>query len=194
MKILLFDNYDSFTYNLRDLLYKVRPEATIEVMRNTDERVLSAQFDLLVVSPGPKTPRDTGLLDELMKNKVVPQRIPFFGVCLGMQYLADFSGAGIVVAKDAKHGRTATVVHNDKDVFEGVKQGFRATRYNSLEVKLCGNEPLEMLAYEEETGMIMALRHRELPFFAVQFHPESFLSECSLKYLDNFFKQYVENN
>jgi anthranilate synthase/aminodeoxychorismate synthase-like glutamine amidotransferase len=191
--ICIFDNYDSFTYNLYHLLCKVRKEAAYHILRNNDRRVFDIDFDVLIISPGPMGPDQTGCLDELFYTRIIPERIPVFGVCLGMQFLASFFGGKIVKSTHPVHGRRVKVVHQGEDIFHGIKGSIQAMRYNSLEVMCVNNELMGVLAREEKTGMIMAVRHKWFPFTGVQFHPESFLTGYSKKLIANFFHYYVEN-
>ena len=192
-KICIFDNYDSFTYNLYHLLHEVNVKAEYTIIRNRDRTVFDLDFDVLFISPGPMGPDQTGLLRELFITRIIPERIPAFGICLGMQFLASFFGGNIVKSSFPVHGRTVNVIHQGDDLFKGINKTFKAARYNSLEVITINHEVMRVLGREEETGMIMALSHKILPLAGVQFHPESFLARFSFKLIRNFFKLYVEN-
>jgi len=192
-KICIFDNYDSFTYNLYHLLCKVYEKAEYTIIRNRDRTVFDLDFDVLFISPGPMGPDQTGLLRELFITRIIPKRIPAFGICLGMQFIASFFGGKVVKSCFPVHGRTVNVLHRGDDLFKGINKRFKAARYNSLEVITINNELMRVLGREEKTGMIMALCHKILPLAGVQFHPESFLTRFSYQLIRNFFKGYVEN-
>lgn len=195
MRILLFDNYDSFTYNLYNQLKMVRPDYEITVLRSRDKAVLVAEFDILVISPGPMTPEDVGVLPELFTNKIIPERIPVLGICLGLQFLAHYFGVQVGRSKQPLHGTAVAVEHQNQDLFQNIPSPFQVARYNSLEVQIdaLSGSVLEILAIESTTSAVMGLKHKNLPFAGVQFHPESFLTEHGNSLIDNFFRIYVEN-
>lgn len=193
-RVLIFDNYDSFTQNLYNLLKSTRPGYEYYILRNKDKKVLSIDFDVLIISPGPMRPKDTGLLNQLFIEKIIPQTIPVLGVCLGMQFIAELYGEKIIESKDALHGKAVTISHTNADIFLNVKNPFSGARYNSLEVKNSRNiHEIEILATEKNTNSIMALKHKIYPFAGVQFHPESFLTDQGSEITNNFFNLYVEN-
>ncbi len=185
MKILLLDNYDSFTYNLYD--YVLRLGAMCEVFRN-DEISLSQtkhkNFDALLISPGPKRPREAGITMEIIDY--YHDKYPILGVCLGHQALGEYFGASLVKAKLPMHGKTSFIRHFEKGIFKGLPLQFSVMRYHSL---LLENLPdaLEMLALTEG-GELMAMQHRELPLVGVQFHPESILTEYGLPLIANWLE------
>lgn len=186
---LVIDNYDSFTDNLLHLFKSVTSEIEYKVLRNDDERILIEQFDYLLISPGPMTPQETGLLKDLFDTRVVPHEIPTFGVCLGMQFLSHYFNGKVSKTSIAMHGSTVNICIEDyTKLFKGVKTSFKAARYNSLEVSNMSS--INVLA-KDDSGMIMALEHDTLPFVGVQFHPESFLTEFGEKIVTNFFKYYA---
>lgn len=196
--ILILDNYDSFTDNLRHLLLKVRPNYHFPIYRNSDRSIFEMHWDGLVISPGPKGPSDTGILKEFFETRVLSGKMPVLGVCLGMQFLADYYGLTVSPAEDARHGRTIFLKNYNIDIFKGTKPIFKAVRYNSLAIEESAAEihektSLQVTALQSDTNMIMALKHRELPFSAVQFHPESFLTEESEIMMKNFFKDYIDD-
>ena len=184
MKVLLLDNYDSFTYNLYDYLLQTGAECT--VLRN-DALSLSAferlDFEAIVFSPGPKRPADAGLLLPLIERFY--QRVPMLGICLGHQAIGEFFGAKLVKAKVPMHGKTTDIGHNGHSLFQGIPTPFTVMRYHSLLLESLDDTPLECLATTGD-GEIMALAHRTLPLLGVQFHPESVLTEYGLPLLKNW--------
>jgi anthranilate synthase/aminodeoxychorismate synthase-like glutamine amidotransferase len=182
--ILMVDNYDSFTYNLVQLL--TAAGAQVEVVRNdaeSAEALLTRKPDGIVLSPGPGRPEDAGVCLDLIRLRA---KVPLLGVCLGHQALGVAFGATVDRAPRLMHGKTSPVRHGDQDVFAGLPNPFEATRYHSLEVKE-GTLPqeLEPLAWADD-GTLMGLRHRELPYWGVQFHPESVLTGSGPHLLSNF--------
>ena len=185
-KILLIDNYDSFTYNLVQAFLVLG--AVVEVHRNdaiSVDAALAQDHTHLVISPGPGTPRDAGVSMGMIE--AFAGRIPIFGVCLGHQSVVEVFGGKVVRAPKPMHGKLSGVAHKGQSVFEDVPSPFQATRYHSLIVDRAGfPKDLEVTA---ETGdIIMGLRHKTLPIHGVQFHPESIASEHGHKILENFLK------
>lgn len=184
MKILLLDNYDSFTYNLYDYLLQTGVEC--RVLRN-DALPLEAfddlGFDAIVFSPGPKRPKDAGLMPALIER--YHDRAPMLGICLGHQALGEFFGAKLIKAKVPMHGKTTVVRHSGHPLFAGIPERFTVMRYHSLLLESLDNTPLECIARTDE-GEIMALAHRSLPILGMQFHPESILTEYGLQLLRNW--------
>lgn len=182
-RILVVDNYDSFVFNLVQYLQQLG--ATTEVLRNdevTVDQVLA--YDGVLLSPGPGTPTDAGACIDIVK--LAGGRVPIFGVCLGHQAIAEAFGATVSRAPELLHGKTSLVTHDGVGVFEGIPSPFTATRYHSLAVE----EPtvpaeLEITA-RTDSGVVMALRHRELAIEGVQFHPESVLTEHGYQLLANW--------
>jgi len=182
--ILMIDNYDSFTYNLVQVLAGAGAE--VEVVRNDAESVkalLARGPEGIVLSPGPGRPEDAGVCLDLLRER--PQ-VPLLGVCLGHQALGVVFGARVDRAPRLMHGKTSPVRHEDLGIFAGLPNPFEATRYHSLEVKE-GTLPaeLEPLAWADD-GTLMGMRHRELPYWGVQFHPESILTGAGAHLLGNF--------
>jgi para-aminobenzoate synthetase component II len=192
-KVLIFDNYDSFTQNLYNLLKSTRPNYNYYVLRNKDNIIFDIAFDVLIISPGPMRPSNTGILKQLFEEKIIPNKIPVLGVCLGMQFIAEYYGAKIIKSKNAMHGNAVDIEHNGTDIFSNIGTTIKGARYNSLEVESVDNcKNIEAIAFEKENKSIMALKHEIFPFSGVQFHPESFLTERGKTIIDNFFKMYVE--
>lgn len=192
MKTLLIDNYDSYTYNLFQLIAEVNGEEP-EVIRNDAptsgfdtlvEFDKIGSFDNIVVSPGPghpATPRDFGISARVLAES----RIPVLGVCLGHQGIALGERGEIVPAPEPRHGHLSTIRHDEQDLFKGLPQHFTAVRYHSLSVREPLPETLEATAWSED-GVLMGLRHRTRPLWGVQFHPESVLTEYGRRMLMNF--------
>jgi len=187
MRTLIVDNYDSYTFNLYQLIAEINQYYPL-VIRNDDltwEQIEELDFDNVVISPGPGNPQrlsDFGVGGEILKNL----RKPLLGVCLGHQGLGYFYGAKVIHAPEVRHGRSSSIYHNSAILFKGIPNPFQAIRYHSLLVDQ-ENLPtcLEKIAWTQE-GLIMGLAHRELPFWGVQFHPESIASEFGKTLLENF--------
>ena len=194
-KILLLDNYDSFTHNLYHLLIRVRPEYEFVIRRNRDRSLGDTGWDGIVVSPGPGKPGDTGALRDFFEGTVLPNRLPYLGICLGMQFLAEYYGLPVVPMEPC-HGRQAEVIHGGDGLFRCMANPFLAMRYNSLGIsadrKEWKNSPLIILAREKDSSLVMALRHETLPLAGVQYHPESFLTEEPETLINHFFEDYFD--
>lgn len=186
-KILLIDNYDSFTYNLVQAFLMLG--ATVDVYRNdmiSVEAALAMGHSHLVISPGPGTPADAGISMDMIK--AFAGRLPIFGVCLGHQSLVEAFGGKVVRAPRLMHGKVSPVQHDGKGLFRDISQDFQAGRYHSLIA-----EPASMPAVLEVTartaqGEIMGIRHKSLPIEGVQFHPESVLTPEGPALMGNFLK------
>lgn len=185
--ILMIDNYDSFTYNLVHYLGELGEK--VLVFRNdkiTLEEVGKLNPDMVVVSPGPCTPKEAGISVDLIKE--FAGRIPILGVCLGHQSIGYAFGGNIVRAQRLLHGKTSQIYHDGKGVYEGVPNPFEATRYHSLLIeKESLPNKLEVTAWTDE-GEIMGVRHKEYLIEGVQFHPESILTRHGKDILKNFIK------
>ena len=183
MRVLVIDNYDSFTYNLVQYLGELGAE--LEVVRNdhaTVEELLIRGYDRLIVSPGPCTPNEAGIsLDAVRRFPAA--RVPTLGVCLGHQALVQAWG-GRVVQHEPVHGKTTQIDHDGKTIFRGLSTPLEVGRYHSLVADPALPECLERSAFGGE--VVMAVRHRELPAEGVQFHPESVLTEQGRELLSNF--------
>ncbi len=186
MRLLMIDNYDSFTYNLVQYLGELGAE--VEVVRNDEadvETLLGRQADGLVISPGPGTPDDAGVSMAAIEA-FASAGIPVLGVCLGHQSIGQVYGGKVIRAKSIMHGKVSTIAHDGKGVFEGLPQDFEATRYHSLVVEESSiPDTLEITARTAD-GEIMGVRHRSLPIEGVQFHPESIMTGEGKRLLGNF--------
>jgi len=186
-KILMIDNYDSFTYNLVQFLGMLGAE--LVVYRN-DHTCLEEVEELepagIVISPGPKAPRDAGLSKDIILE--FGPRIPLLGVCLGHQCIGEVYGGKVDRAPYVMHGKTSQVYHDGKGVFKGLTNPIESARYHSLAV-LEDDLPscLEVSARTED-GLIMGVRHKDYPIEGIQFHPESFMTPEGLQLLDNFLE------
>ncbi|MFF5144566.1 aminodeoxychorismate synthase component I [Streptomyces sp. NPDC013157] len=184
MKTLLIDNYDSYTYNLFQLIAEVNGEEPVVIRNDEPAPPALAEFDNVVVSPGPGHPgdgRDFGISARVIAEATVP----VLGVCLGHQGIALGERARVAPAPQPRHGHLTRVRHDGRDLFEGLPQGFTAVRYHSLAVHEPLPATLEATAWAED-GVLMGLRHRERPLWGVQFHPESVLTEYGHRMLVNF--------
>ena len=188
MRVLVVDNYDSFVYTLDGYLQQLG--AGTEVVRNdviaeADVPARIAEYDAVLLSPGPGTPADAGVSIAVVRAALAAGS-PLLGVCLGHQAIAEALGATVTHAEELMHGKTSQVRHDDSAFYEGVPQPFRATRYHSLAV-VDGTVPEELeVTSRTEGGVIMGLRHREAPMFGVQFHPESVMTEGGYRMLGNW--------
>ena len=183
--VLLIDNYDSFTYNLYQYIGELYPN--VEVVRNDEvmvDEVLNSGARRIVLSPGPGRPEDAGICVELIRK--LQGRVPLLGICLGHQAIGYAYGGKIVRAGKIVHGKTSMIIHSGHWVFYGVKNPICATRYHSLVIeKESLPEELEITARTSD-GTIMGIKHKKLPVYGVQFHPESVLTENGKEILRNF--------
>jgi para-aminobenzoate synthetase component II len=185
--ILLLDNYDSFTYNLAQILGQMGQE--LVVRRNdriTLEEIAGMSPERIVISPGPCTPREAGISVDLIRQ--FAREVPILGVCLGHQAIGEAFGGRVVRAPRLMHGKTSEIRHDGKTVFRGLPQRFAATRYHSLMVERGSLPRCLAISAEADDGVIMGLRHREYPVEGVQFHPESVLTTPGEKLLANFLR------
>jgi anthranilate synthase component 2 len=182
--VVLVDNYDSFTFNLYQFIGEFDPD--IRVFRNDaidGKTILEMKPDRVVISPGPKSPKEAGNCIEIIKT--VSGKIPILGVCLGHQSIAEAFGAKISNAKELFHGKYSMMNHNGKGIFEGIESPMKIARYHSLAV-VPDSVPdcLEVLA--DVDGEIMAIKHKEYDVIGVQFHPESINTPEGMKLIKNF--------
>ena len=185
--ILMVDNYDSFTYNLVQML--TAAGADIHVLRNDAESaaaMLAREPEGIVLSPGPGRPEDAGVCLDILRSRA---DIPILGVCLGHQALGMAFGATVGRAPRQMHGKTSMVRHEDVGVFASLPNPFEATRYHSLDVKV-ETLPAELrpIAWSNDDDVLMGMRHAELPYWGVQFHPESVLTGAGRHLLGNFLQ------
>ena len=186
-RVLLIDNYDSFTYNLVQAFLMLGAE--VDVHRNdaiTVEEALGQGHSHLVISPGPGTPRDAGVSMRMID--AFAGRIPIFGVCLGHQSLVEVFGGRVVRAGRLMHGKVSPVQHDGKGVFSGMAQNFQAGRYHSLIAEPSSVPQILEVTARTAEGEIMGVRHRTLPIEGVQFHPESVLTPEGPALMGNFLK------
>jgi anthranilate synthase/aminodeoxychorismate synthase-like glutamine amidotransferase len=183
--LLLIDNYDSFTYNLYQYLCELGQE--VVVIRNDKTTIKDIEKmapERIVISPGPSTPLQAGISNEVIKHFGV--KLPILGVCLGHQCIGYSYGGYIWQAKEIMHGKSSLIHHTGQGVFKGLPDPFSAIRYHSLVVKREGlPDCLEITAWTSD-GTIMGLRHKEHPVEGVQFHPESFMTQGGKEILKNF--------
>ncbi len=188
MKILLLDNYDSFTHMLKDYIEQCGAECV--VFRNNEISVAEIEllnFDAIVISPGPKAPKDAGILMELIS--FFNNKLPILGVCLGHQALGQFFGATLTKAKLPRHGKVDLMEHNHDEMFNNVPSPFFATRYHSL---IINNLPETLTPTCFCNGELMAFRHKYLTIWAVQFHPESSQTVFGIEIIRNFVNQVAK--
>jgi anthranilate synthase/aminodeoxychorismate synthase-like glutamine amidotransferase len=185
--VLVIDNYDSFTYNLVQYLGEMKVD--MQVHRNdqiTLDQIRGLRPERILISPGPCSPRESGLSNEIIRT--FAPTTPIFGVCLGHECIGHTFGGDIVVNYRMMHGKTSPIRHNGKDLFEGMPNPFNATRYHSLVIKRDTLPTHLEVTAETEEGEIMGVKHKEYPVWGVQFHPESILTEHGRTILKNFLK------
>lgn len=191
MRILVVDNYDSFVFNLVQYLGQLGESTT--VWRNDDPRLddpaaVAAEFDAVLLSPGPGAPADAGRTPDMVRA-CAEARTPLLGVCLGHQAIGEVFGATVVRADELLHGKTSPVNHDGTGVLRGLANPFTATRYHSLTVDE-STLPDELVpTAHTPSGMLMAMRHRDLPIHGVQFHPESVLTQYGHRMLANWLTE-----
>jgi anthranilate synthase component 2 len=189
-KVLLIDNYDSFTYNLVHYLQDISPDVHVEVVRNdalTVKEALAKGADAIVLSPGPCTPNEAGICMDLITQ--APDDLPILGVCLGHQALGQAMGGVVEGAKDIVHGKVWDVKVLGGDLFAGAPEHFEAVRYHSLAIRRNGMPNVLTVDAETADGEIMAVSHATRPVYGVQFHPESIGSQFGKLMLTNFLKR-----
>jgi len=185
MKILLIDNYDSFTYNLYHYLSSLK--CSVEVYRNdkiTIKKIIKDKFKKIVISPGPGNPNQAGNCLKIVKH--LYKTVPILGVCLGHQIIGQTFKSKIVVAKKLMHGKTSIIKHNGKGIFKGIKKKIKATRYHSLIIDRKNLGKDLVITAETNDKIIMAIMHKHYNIHGVQFHPESIRTDEGKKLLKNF--------
>ncbi|MFT6497184.1 MAG: anthranilate synthase/aminodeoxychorismate synthase-like glutamine amidotransferase [Alphaproteobacteria bacterium] len=189
--IVIIDNYDSFTYNIVHYVGDIGYESI--VIRN-DETSVSKIKEIassIIISPGPCTPNEAGISLNIVKE--LADTIPILGICLGHQSIAQSYGAKIIKSELLMHGKVDKIIHNSHSLFDNIPNNFNATRYHSLTVKEeTIPECLNIIARSEKDNSIMAISHKNLPVFGLQFHPESISSEYGHQILKNFLKKIVK--
>ena len=187
-RVLIIDNYDSFVYILAQYLGELGLNPI--VLRNdklTTDGVSDLDPDTILISPGPGTPDDSGISMELIEE--FKEKIPIFGVCLGLQCIGEFFGGDVIRAPAVMHGKTSLIKHDGKGVFKSLPNPFEATRYHSLIVDRDTLPDVLEVTAETNDGLIMGLRHKIFPVEGVQFHPESILTNVGYSLLENFFSR-----
>ena len=185
MKILLIDNYDSFTFNLYHYLSSLKTK--VDVIRNdkiTSKEIIKNKYNKIVISPGPGNPNQSGNCLNILKT--LHQEIPFLGVCLGHQIIGQVFGSKIIQAKKLMHGKTSKIKSKKIGILKNLPSSFEATRYHSLIIdKKSLSKNLKITA-ETDDGLIMGVQHKEYNIHGVQFHPESIKTKLGIKILKNF--------
>ena len=185
-KIILIDNYDSFTFNLYHYLSSLK--VNVDVIRNdqiTSNEILKRKYNKIVISPGPGNPNQSGNCLKIVRS--LHKKIPIFGVCLGHQIIGQAFGSKIVQARKLMHGKTSKILSKKKGLLRNLPKTFEATRYHSLIIdKKSLSKDLEITA-ETRDGLIMGVRHKTYPIIGIQFHPESYSTGCGAKIIKNFF-------
>ncbi len=186
-KIILIDNYDSFTFNLYHYLSSLKIK--VDVIRNdqiTSNQILKRKYNKIVISPGPGNPNQSGNCLKIVKS--LHKRIPILGVCLGHQIIGQVFGSKIVQAKKLMHGKTSKIISKKVGILRNLPKSFEATRYHSLIIdKKSLSKHLEITA-ESKDGLVMGVQHRKYDVHGVQFHPESIKTKLGIKILKNFIK------
>ena len=187
MKIILIDNYDSFTFNLYHYLSSLK--VNVDIIRNdqiTSKEILKRKYNKIVISPGPGNPNQSGNCIKIVKS--LYKKVPILGVCLGHQIIGQVFGSKIVQAKRLMHGKTSKIISKKIGVLKNLPKTFEATRYHSLIIdKKTLSKDLEITA-ETKDGLIMGVRHKKYDVHGVQFHPESIKTKIGIKILKNFIK------
>jgi len=187
-RVLVVDNYDSFVYTLNGYLLQLGAETTVvrnDAFSADDAASYIEDFDAVLLSPGPGTPAAAGVSIPIVKA-VMDSGQPLFGVCLGHQAIAEAMGATVTHADELMHGKTSQIEHDDSGFYDGVPQPFTATRYHSLAIVNSTVPDALVVTSRTSGGVIMGVRHAELPIFGVQFHPESVLTEGGYRMVGNW--------
>ena len=185
MKILLIDNYDSFTYNLYHYLLSLR--CKVEVIRNdriNSTNILKNKYKKIVISPGPGNPSQAGNCLKIVKD--LSKKIPILGVCLGHQIIGQAFGAKIINAKKLMHGKTSKIIHSKTGIFKGLKNNLEGTRYHSLIIDRKTLNKDFIITAKTKDNVIMGIMHKKYNLHGVQFHPESISTKEGMKLIKNF--------
>ena len=185
MKILLVDNYDSFTYNLFHCISNFNKN--VDVIRNDkidSKTILRKEYDKVVISPGPGNPNQAGNCLKIVKD--IHKKIPILGICLGHQIIGQVFGGKIVRAKNLMHGKTSKIKHQNKGLLRNIKNNFDATRYHSLTIDRKTFPKDLIITAETKNKTIMGLMHKDLNIHGFQFHPESISTKVGIKLIKNF--------
>jgi len=186
-KIILIDNYDSFTFNLYHYLSSLKVK--VDVIRNdqiTSSQILKRKYNKIVISPGPGNPDQSGNCLKIVKS--LYKKIPILGVCLGHQIIGQVFGSKIIQAKKLMHGKTSKIISKKVGILRNLPKSFEATRYHSLIIeKKSLSKHLEITA-ESKDGLVMGVQHKKYDVHGVQFHPESIKTKLGIKILKNFIK------
>jgi para-aminobenzoate synthetase component 2 len=186
-KVVVIDNYDSFTYNLVQYVQSLGAACDVRLNdRTTSDEVGKSGADGILLSPGPGTPDDAGVTLAVIREQ--SGKIPIFGVCLGLQSIGQAFGGKVVRAPELMHGKTSPITHDGKSIYAGVPSPFEATRYHSLIVEETSLPDCLTVTARTPGGEIMGLRHKSLPVEGVQFHPESILTEHGLRLVQNWLE------
>ncbi|MGN6367407.1 MAG: anthranilate synthase component II [Phycisphaerae bacterium] len=193
--IVIIDNYDSFTYNLVQRIGELDRNRPMRVLRNDKTSIAeieSLKPTHILISPGPCSPKEAGISNEVLLH--FGPKLPTFGVCLGHQCIGQLFGGKVVRAPRVMHGKTSEISHDGEGLFAGLPTPFTATRYHSLIVERDSVPDVLTVTAESEDGLVMGLRHRELPIVGVQFHPESILTHSGHDLLRNFLALTATNS
>ena len=189
--ILLLDNYDSFTYNVYQLLSELG--AAVDVVRNDKISVDEAKrFDAVIISPGPGVPKDAGISEQLIDE--LKGTLPILGICLGHQAIGEVFGGKVVRAREVVHGKTSRLKHNGKGLYDGLAQGVEVVRYHSLIIERETLPACLEVTSELDDGTIMGVRHKVFDVEGIQFHPESILTPQGHVMMKNFLNQCAMRN
>lgn len=184
--VLLIDNYDSFTYNIYQLIGSLGFDVVVKKHDEiTVEEIKTLKPEKIIISPGPKRPEDAGISMDIIKN--LYKTIPILGICLGHQCIGQLFGVNVIHAKDVLHGKTSPVNHDGKGIFEEIKNPFEAARYHSLAIEKVP-EGFYLRAWTKDNE-IMAIQHKEYSLYGIQFHPESFMTEDGVRLMQNFLSK-----
>ena len=186
--LLILDNYDSFTYNVFQLLSELGAE--VEVIRNdqtTVEDIRAKKYDAIVLSPGPGIPSDAGITEQVIRE--LGGEVPILGICLGHQAIGEVFGGKVVRAGEIVHGKTSPLHHNGKGLYEGIPQNVPIGRYHSLVIDRATLPDCLEVTSDLADGTIMGVRHKAKNIEGIQFHPESILTPDGKKMMENFLKQ-----